>query len=69
MWNTRGQTVKVGDIVKYGHSKYGNGGIVIGLVMYVNTEGGTVRVVDQFGNDDWFVTGECSILSEGKDGE
>ena len=58
--------MKVGDIIKYGHSKYYDGRDVTGLVIYINAAGGTVRVVDQFGRVDWFVTSQCEIISESR---
>ena len=58
--------MKVGNIVKYGHSRYSDGSPVTGLVLHINTEGGTLKVLDQYGNIDWFVTGECEVLSESR---
>tara|TARA_Y100000114_G_C11723212_1_gene309586 strand:+ start:762 stop:929 length:168 start_codon:yes stop_codon:yes gene_type:complete len=54
--------MRVGDIVKYGHSKYSDGKDVTGLVLHINTAGGTVKVIDRFGNIDWFVTSECEVV-------
>ena len=56
--------MKTGDIVRYGHSKYSDGGDVTGLVVYINNEGGTLKVIDKFGNIDWFVMSECEIINE-----
>ena len=56
--------MKVGNMVKYGNSKYSDGNSVTGLVLYINTEGGTLKVVDQFGNIDWFVTSYCEVINE-----
>lgn len=58
--------MKVGDIVRYGHSRYTNDTPVTGLILYINTEGGTLKVVDQFGNIDWFVSSHCEIISEAR---
>ena len=55
--------MKIGDIVKYGHSKYSDGSDVAGLVIYINNEGGTLKVVDKFGNIDWFVMSECVTIN------
>ena len=55
--------MKIGDIVSYGHSKYSDGSDVTGLVIYINNEGGTLKVVDKFGNIDWFVMSECEIVN------
>ena len=40
--------MKPGDIVKYGHSKYTDDSDVTALVLYVNEEGGTLKVLDKF---------------------
>ena len=56
--------MKAGDIVRYGHSKYSDGSDVTGLVIYINNEGGALKVVDKFGNIDWFVMSECEVISE-----
>lgn len=56
--------MKVGNLVKYGHSKYSDGTDVIALVLWINKEGGTVKVLDKFGNIDWFVTSGCEVLNE-----
>ena len=56
--------MKVGDIVKYGHSRYEDESIVIGKVLSINREGGTLKVLDKYGKIDWFVTSYCEVLSE-----
>ncbi len=58
--------MKQGDIVKYGHSKYSDGSDVTAVVLYVNEEGGTLKVLDKFGNVDWFVTSHCEVVSESR---
>ena len=58
--------MKQGDIVKYGHSKYSDGSDVTAFVLYVNEEGGTLKVLDKFGNVDWFVTSHCEVISESR---
>jgi len=58
--------MKVGNLVKYGHSKYSDGTDVIALVLWINKEGGTVKVLDKFGNIDWFVTSGCEVLNENR---
>jgi hypothetical protein len=60
--------VKKGDLVKYrdGCSRYSDGQPVIGLVLYVNEEGGTVKVLNKFGNIDWFVTSDCKLINESR---
>ena len=58
--------IHVGDIVKYGHSKYDDDSPVIGKVLYVNKDGGTLKVLDRFGLIDWFVTSYCVVISESR---
>ena len=58
--------MKQGDIVKYGHSKYSDGSDVTGVVLYVNESGGTLKVLDKFGNIDWFVTSYCEVFHESR---
>tara|TARA_R110001599_G_scaffold105839_1_gene267171 strand:+ start:1086 stop:1262 length:177 start_codon:yes stop_codon:yes gene_type:complete len=58
--------MKVGDLVKYGYSKYVDESPVIGTVLYVNDAGGTLKVLDKHGKVDWFVTSYCEVLSEGR---
>jgi len=58
--------MKVGNLVKYGHSKYSDGTDVTALVLWVNKDGGTVKVLDKFGNIDWFVTSGCEVISESR---
>ncbi len=64
--------MKVGDLVRYkyntlsafesdrGFSK------PFGLILYVNEEGGTLKVVNWDGQIDWFVTSYCEVISEGR---
>ena len=58
--------MRPGDIVKYGHSKYTDGSDVTAMVLYVNEEGGTLKVLDKFGNVDWFVMSHCSVVHESR---
>ena len=58
--------MKIGDIVKYGYSKYSDDSSVIGKVLYVNEAGGTLKVLDRFGAIDWFVTSYCEVISESR---
>jgi len=58
--------VKVGDLVKYGHSRYTDGSDVTAVVLYVNEEGGTLKVLDKFGNVDWFVMSLMEVISESR---
>ena len=61
-----GAEMKVGDIVKYGHSKYSVESEVTGVILYVNQHGGTLKVLDKFGKVDWFVTSYCEVISESR---
>ena len=58
--------MKVGDLVRYGHSRYSDTGIVFGTIVSINDEGGTLKVLDKFGNIDWFVTSYCEVISESR---
>ena len=58
--------MKIGDLVAY---KY-DGGYHLpprrALVLYVNAEGGTLKVLDSHGQIDWFVTSCCEVISESR---
>ena len=56
--------MRIGDLVKYGYSKYEDGSPVIGKVLYVNDAGGSIKVLDKYGKIDWFVTSYCEVISE-----
>ena len=56
--------MQVGDIVRYGYSRYNDESPVIGKVLFVNDAGGTLKVLDKHGHIDWFVTSYCEVLSE-----
>jgi hypothetical protein len=58
--------MQVGDLVRYGYSKYDDDSPVIGKVLYVNDAGGTLKVLDRFGAIDWFVTSYCEVISESR---
>ena len=58
--------MQVGDLVKYGYSKYEDGSPVVGTVLFVNDAGGTLKVLDKYGAIDWFVTSYCEVISEGR---
>ena len=65
--------MKVGDIVKYGYAKspYGydrddKDSPAYGTILRVNEAGGTLKVLDQQGKIDWFVTSYCEVISENK---
>ena len=55
--------MRVGDIVKYGYSKYEDETPVIGKVLFVNVQGGTLKVLDKYGKIDWFVTSYCEVIN------
>ncbi len=65
--------MKIGDIVKYGYAKtrYGHGrddedSPAYGTIIFVNEAGGTLKVLDQQGKIDWFVTSYCEVISESR---
>ena len=58
--------MQVGDLVKYGYSRYDDDSPVIGTVLFVNAPGGTLKILDKRGNIDWFVTSYCEVISEGR---
>ena len=58
--------MQVGDLVKYGYSRYDDDSPVIGTVLFVNVSGGTLKVLDKHGAIDWFVTSYCELISEGR---
>ena len=58
--------MKVGDIVKYGYSRYEDDSEVTGIILLVNEPGGTLKVLDKFGNVDWFVASYCEVISESR---
>ena len=58
--------MKVGDLVRYGYSKYDDDSPVIGKVLFVNNAGGTLKVLDKHGKIDWFVTSYCEVISESR---
>jgi|TARA_R110000744_G_scaffold224128_2_gene342734 hypothetical protein len=51
--------MKVGDLVKY----YGT--TLTGLVLYINKEGGTLKVLSS-GEIKWYVTSGCKVISESR---
>jgi len=66
--------MKKGDLVKYGYTKNPDGSRfrhdedspVYGTIIYVNEAGGTLKVLDQHGKTDWFVTSYCEVISESR---
>ena len=56
--------MRIGDIVRYGYSKYSDQSPVIGKVLSINHEGGTIKVLDKYGKIDWFVTSYCEVINE-----
>ncbi|MDB4349010.1 hypothetical protein OAA64_01665 [bacterium] len=58
--------MQVGDLVRYGYSKYEDDSPVIGKVLFVNNAGGTLKVLDKHGKIDWFVTSYCEVISESR---
>ena len=60
------RVIKVGDLVRYGYSRYEDESLVIGKVLFVNVQGGTLKVLDKYGKIDWFVTSYCEFLDESR---
>ena len=58
--------MKVGDLVVYKYDAPYNVSAERALVLYVNDEGGTLKVLDSQGQVDWFVTSYCEVISEGR---
>lgn len=58
--------MKIGDLVRYGYSKYSDASIVFGTIVSINDEGGTLKVLDKFGKIDWFITSYCEVISESR---
>ncbi len=58
--------MQVGDLVRYGYSRYEDESPVIGKVLFVNDAGGTLKVLDKHGKIDWFVTSYCEVISESR---
>ena len=56
--------IKVGDLVRYGYSRYEDESPVIGTVLFINNSGGTIKVLDKRGQIDWFVTSYCEVINE-----
>lgn len=56
--------MRIGDIVRYGYSRYEDESPVIGKVLFINELGGTIKVLDKYGEIDWFVTSYCEVISE-----
>ena len=50
------ELLKVGDLIKYVTG-------CIATVLYVNAEGGTVKVFNDNGNIAWLVASECEVIS------
>ena len=52
--------MKIGDLVKY----YGSW-TTVGIVLYINDAGGTVKVLRQYeGDRKWWVTSGCEVIDE-----
>ena len=56
--------MKVGSLVRYGYSKYDDDSPVLGTILYVNEDGGTLKVLDKYGKVDWFVTSYCELIKD-----
>ena len=60
----KGYIMRVGSLVKYKYSRYDDDLPVIGTILYVNEDGGTLKVLDKNGKVDWFVTSYCEVISD-----
>ena len=65
--------MKKGDLVKYayargrfGYKRENENSPAYGAILWVNESGGTLKVLDQDGNVDWFVTSQCEVISESR---
>jgi len=58
--------VKVGDLVVYKYDAPYKVSTERALVLYINDEGGTLKVLDSQGQVDWFVTSYCEVVSESR---
>ncbi len=55
---------KVGDVVRYKHSEvHPDTDLNPALVLYVNKEGGTLKVLDSDGGIEWYVTSYCEKIA------
>jgi len=54
--------MKPGDFI-INRSPYGT---VTGVILYNNTEGGTLKILNTGGAVSWVVTSECEVISEGR---
>ena len=65
--------MKIGDLVRYGYARWrferkreNEDSPAYGTILWVNEPGGTLKVLDQDGNVDWFVTSYCEVISESR---
>lgn len=59
--------MKIGDIVKYRYPRpKSDTQPDTGLVLRINDEGGTLKVLDKQGRVDWFITSYCEVISESR---
>ena len=49
--------MKVGDLVRYKHDG------IMGVVFYINPEGGTIKMVTTEGLEKWCVTSYCEVIA------
>ena len=57
--------MKVGDLIKYNPLKLPPP-VSIGVVLYINDDGGTAKVVDQTGDVRWMVQSGCEVINESR---
>ncbi len=58
--------MRVGDLVAYKYDAPYDVAERLALVLYINNEGGTLKVLDSQGQVDWFVTSYCEVASESR---
>ncbi len=54
---------EVGDVVRYKYCVNDNTDLYPALVLYVNKEGGTLKVLDCTGDIEWYVTSYCEKIA------
>ena len=61
LYIAKGEIMKIGDLVKYsvGHIPL----TVIGVVTYINDEGGTLLIDTVYGDSRWVVASGCKVLA------
>ena len=61
LYIVKGENMKIGDLVKYTVGHLGLN--VIGVVTYVNDEGGTLLIDTVYGDSRWVVASGCKVIA------